>query len=428
MEILFDQEEFVVIDNGTGYVFQRFYTVSNWGSNYIYNGSFIPETLVTGSSLIFRTSDPSSTPPGISNGDTVYVVRHPDYPPATDQYGIFALTATEADALAGTNILSQSGSSNWRFYDPAHTDNTQLMSGINQGDTLYFTDNDDYPYAKGGSAPIAYSLTTNSGDGSDYNISGTDRSTTHSNASDPGISIYEGDTITFDNSALSGSHPMYIRVADGGASVSTPAATGEGTDTVSWTPTTAGTYYYQCSVSGHEGMIGTITVTSAPVGNSAITAHPLWFQDAPGAYDANRSLNNTNYNNPANMRSMPNLSYGYFGTYNTPLTWLIRGWEHDKTYYIISQNDATYGISFTVGIAPGRTQNYNNYIEYPYYDYTVPQDGSRSALNLRIYREDDTLPSKIAGIRVMDLNSTGWSESDTFTIPGPAVGLSLIHI
>ena len=108
------------------------------------------------------------------------------------------------------------------------------------------------------------SMTTNGGNGTDYDISGTDRSTTHSNASDPGISIYLGDTITFDNSALSGSHPMYIRVSDGGASVSNPAATGEGTDTVSWTPTVAGTYYYQCNVSGHEGMIGTITVSYIP--------------------------------------------------------------------------------------------------------------------------------------------------------------------
>ena len=106
------------------------------------------------------------------------------------------------------------------------------------------------------------SMTTNSGDGSDYNISGTDRSTTHTGASDPGISIYVGDTLTFDNSALSGGHPMYIRVSDGGASVSNPAASGEGTNTVSYTPTAAGTYYYQCNVSGHEGMIGTITVTT----------------------------------------------------------------------------------------------------------------------------------------------------------------------
>ena len=113
-----------------------------------------------------------------------------------------------------------------------------------------------------GIAPITITMTTNGGNGSDYIISGTDRSSSFAAASDPSIAINVGDTITFDNSALSGNHPMYIRVSDGGASVSNPAATGEGTATVSYTPTAAGTYYYQCSVTGHEGMIGTITVST----------------------------------------------------------------------------------------------------------------------------------------------------------------------
>lgn len=131
---------------------------------------------------------------------------------------------------------------------------------IGADDTWPAAENQYYDVIEGIPASTI-SMTTNGGNGSDYDISGTDRSTTHTNASDPGISIYVGDTLTFDNSALSGGHPMYIRVSDGGASVSNPAATGEGTDTVSYTPTAAGTYYYQCSVSGHQGMIGTITVS-----------------------------------------------------------------------------------------------------------------------------------------------------------------------
>ena len=113
-----------------------------------------------------------------------------------------------------------------------------------------------------GLAPTTVSMVTNGGNGTDYIISGTDRTSSFAAASDPSIEIYVGDTITFDNSALSGGHPMYIRISDGGASVSNPSAAGEGTATVSYTPTAAGTYYYQCSVTGHEGMIGTITVTT----------------------------------------------------------------------------------------------------------------------------------------------------------------------
>ena len=416
--------KYTVDDSGTAYVFQKFYEASYFTTNTINVG--ITNGLSVGDPLVFRTSSTNTSTLGsLSDGDTVYVAEHPSWPISV--YGTIQFAATEADAIAGTNILvfsdSNTVNAGWRFYDPAHTDNTQLMSDINQGDTILFSSNDNFPSAKGGTLPIAYSLYTNSGDGSDYNISGTDRSTTHTNALDPGISIYEGDTITFDNSDLAGSHPMYIRVSDGGASVTTPAATGEGTDTVSWTPTTAGTYYYQCSVAGHEGMIGTITVTSAPVGNSAITAHPLWFQDAAGAYDTTRTIESElNYVAiSTSYRRFPNLDYGYVGG-ATDLSWDTLGWQHDQTFYIKSENDATYTVSFTLNISPGRTNNGNGYFENPYYDYTVPQDGSRSALNLRIYREDDTVPSKVAGIRVRDLNSTGWSESDTFTIPGTSVG------
>ena len=99
---------------------------------------------------------------------------------------------------------------------------------------------------------------TNDGSGA-YTLSGTDRngSVSGNNAS---VSVEIGDTLNFVVDASG--HPFYIRVSDGGANVSTPAATNQGSQsgTVSWTPNTAGTYYYQCG--NHAGMIGTITVTA----------------------------------------------------------------------------------------------------------------------------------------------------------------------
>ena len=381
-----------------------------------------------GDPLVWRPSSSNTTALGSAlPGDTVYIAQ---YSTENIQTGLVKFAPTEADAIAGTNILVHNSSavnSTWRFYNPAHTDNTQLIDGIQQNDQILFYNNDNYLDAR--KQTSNFKFTTNSGDGSDYNISGTDRSTTHTSASDPGITVYEGDAITFDNSALSGSHPMYIRVSDGGASVTSPAATGEGTDTVSWIPTTAGTYYYQCSVAGHEGMLGTITVTANPSTAVALTsAHPLWFQDTAGAYDADRVINTVNYvdiNSTYKFFPGPDSVYnpetgtGYIG--GTDANWLIRMWKQG-TYYIVCENHPSMTVSFTVNPGPGRVYMWDNRVEYPYYDYTVPQDGSRSALNLRIYREDDAVPSKIAGIRVMDLNSTGWSESDTFTIPGTAVG------
>ena len=59
-----------------------------------------------------------------------------------------------------------------------------------------------------------------------------------------------------------GAHPLDIRVADGGAQVTTGTLTGAGVaGTVTWVTTgvTAGTYYYQCT--SHAGMVGQIIVT-----------------------------------------------------------------------------------------------------------------------------------------------------------------------
>ena len=77
------------------------------------------------------------------------------------------------------------------------------------------------------------------------------------------VDIVVGQTVNFTVNASG--HPFYIRDSDGGANVSSPAATGQGaiSGVVSWTPNTAGTYYYQCGI--HSAMIGTITVGAATV-------------------------------------------------------------------------------------------------------------------------------------------------------------------
>ena len=79
------------------------------------------------------------------------------------------------------------------------------------------------------------------------------------------VTLYVGDTINFNLSNVSGSHPFYIREDDRTTNVSTPAATGQGSTgngTVSWTPNTAGQYKYICG--NHPGMVGSIYVETAP--------------------------------------------------------------------------------------------------------------------------------------------------------------------
>ena len=122
----------------------------------------------------------------------------------------------------------------------------------------------------GSSTPTTYNITTTAPNSSVYTLSGTDRNGSVS-GSNVGVSVYVGDTINFNLSNVSSIHPFYLRVSNGGSNVTTPTASGQGSTgnaTVSWTPNTAGTYYYQCS--NHGGMIGTITVSNVPGGSGAV--------------------------------------------------------------------------------------------------------------------------------------------------------------
>ena len=119
------------------------------------------------------------------------------------------------------------------------------------------------------SSPATYNITTTSPTFSYYTLSGNDRNGAVS-GNNVGVTVHVGDTINFNLSGVSGSHPFYLKTVQGtgiGNLVNTPTATGQGSvgnNTVSWTPNAVGTYYYQCS--NHNGMNGTITVTSTAGG------------------------------------------------------------------------------------------------------------------------------------------------------------------
>ena len=104
----------------------------------------------------------------------------------------------------------------------------------------------------------SYTVTVTAQNSSNYSLTGTDRNGQVS-GNDPGITINLGDTLTFNVSAQG--HPFYLKTqATTGTGNQVSGATNQGTQngTVTWTPTSAGTYYYICSL--HGGMVGTITV------------------------------------------------------------------------------------------------------------------------------------------------------------------------
>ena len=129
----------------------------------------------------------------------------------------------------------------------------------------YTEDNDNaVTENKSGSVPAAsYTITVKNRGSTSYVVSGSDRNGNFNEEEEYSINVNIGDTITFDTTGVVGSHPLAIRVSDGGDSITAGTGgsyTGEGGDEVEWNTTgsTADTYFYQCE--SHAGMIGEIVV------------------------------------------------------------------------------------------------------------------------------------------------------------------------
>jgi len=103
-----------------------------------------------------------------------------------------------------------------------------------------------------------YNINVTASSNSDYTLAGSDRNGSVS-GNDPSITINVGDEVNFIVNAAS--HPFYIKTVQGTGTdnqVSNVTNNGATSGVVNWTPSAAGTYYYQCSA--HDGMYGTITV------------------------------------------------------------------------------------------------------------------------------------------------------------------------
>ena len=318
-------QRYMVTVNSGAYKFQRYYFGGSTTADYFTTPEF--HDLQNGDALVYRAINSQATPlsPSISDGDTVYVVRHS----ANDQQSI-RLATSYADATAEEPVyltdFNNLGQGQFLMMDSAHTDTTQLME-VRQGDYIRFE------------TPTNY------------------------------------DTVRGSDSLLSSTHPLYI-------------------------------------------------------------------QDSSGAYDADRLINTVNYrdiyidgidnSSNRNYPSNGNLAAeGWDGT--GEFYWNTSAWEQGN-YYIVCQNHSNMTVTLPLVISPGRMDaNTGSWVKSlynpqreglqpPYYDYTVPADGARSSLNLRIYRDHNTNPSKIVGVRVMNMNSSGWTTNAVFTIPGTAIG------
>ena len=107
-------------------------------------------------------------------------------------------------------------------------------------------------------AETVFSIDVTATSSANYTLSGTDRDGNVS-GNDPNLTFKVGDAINFNVSAAG--HPFYLKTVAGtgtGDAISGLDNNGTTNNTISWTPTATGTYYYQCSL--HGGMVGTIMV------------------------------------------------------------------------------------------------------------------------------------------------------------------------
>ena len=275
-------------------------------------------------SYIHSAFNGSGTPdPKYSQGTGNYFASISGTSMATPQVcGLIALAAsgkerfTQSDAIAivdrfgkagdMTFDVSPTGISNWTLNFSSTSNSAYTVSGgdgavyhnsasnptitMREGDTLTLLQpfGSSYNTLDGVSAtPSAatYNITTTSPSYSYYTLSGTDRNGAVS-GNDVTVTVNAGDTINFNLSNVDSVHPFYIRDAGGTINVSSPTIPNQGstgTTTVSWTPTTAGTYSYICG--NHSSMKGTITVQSAAPEHYRMTVGDRVLDGSQGSQD-----------------------------------------------------------------------------------------------------------------------------------------------
>ena len=161
-------------------------------------------------------------------------------------------TGSGTDTNTGSGTDTNTGDSTDTNTGGSTDTNTGSSTDTNTGSS---TDTNTGSGTEGIVSNISYVITVvNSGTGA-YNLSGTDRtgSISGNNAT---VRLNINDTITFTINASG--HPFNIRNNFNGSHVSNASGQGTIIGDVIWTPTTGGTYYYQCSF--HPAMNGQIIV------------------------------------------------------------------------------------------------------------------------------------------------------------------------
>ena len=258
----------------------------------------------------------------------------------------------------------------------------------------------NYTIAEQNVTPVVntYNYAVTAANSSDYTLSGSDRNGSVSGG-DPAIVCQVGDTLNFNMNA--GGHPLYLKTVQGtGTGNQVSGATGqgnEGSGTVSWTPGTTGTFYYQCQY--HNDMYGTITVqannTAGQSGDDAsITAtvgdilvfdvnasgHPFFLKTAQG----------TGTSNQVTTGKIGGDGFAHNGAVNIDIgvdefkSYANETFNSGETYTLSGDSLSGTGLTFntTSGVLSGTViSSYQD----TFYDITVTEDSSGESRNYNFH-------------------------------------------
>lgn len=200
--------------------------------------------------------------------------------------------------------------------------------------------------------------------------------------------------------------------------------------------TTNGQYFIRKNSSDYNNF--TLNVLRGDILNFYVDA------SVQGTFNLCGNVENYTENRKLNASAFSNVSYQDLPTGNGTATvvWDTAGWRQTETEPLIPQelqhpsysgglgldgtikyiyaNDTHTSMKGEIVLLP--CMNNDTYGHKNYFKYTVPASGNRSELKLRVWRQPPAWDSGyVVGITIHNVAS-GWSSSDTFTIPGTSIG------
>ena len=210
----------------------------------------LPTTFVLSSLLLFITC---SKDEGYNSNDST---RGNSYSYSSSSYNSGGSSSAESTTSSSNTSSSDSSSSD----TSSSSSNNTGSSGSSSSDSSS-NDTSSSDTSSSDSNNTNYSFTVTAQNSSDYIVEGNDQNGNVS-GNDPSISVKVGDTLNLDVNASG--HPLFLIISSNGGFgssnlVSDVSNNGAENGTITWSPSTVGTYYYICEY--HSSMIGVITVT-----------------------------------------------------------------------------------------------------------------------------------------------------------------------